>query len=224
MPSHYTQNQDGGKAGVYKIRDYSMVLGRLRRSKLVEVEEIPWITFAVVEKLSQSYVSGRWEPCKHEHFAEEKVEELIGNLPRKLVDSLLPFQVDGLRFGLRRGGRCLIADEMGLGKTLQVMMMIFGIVKEFLIVLLSESLILFCQAIAIAGCFMSEGSVLVVCPAVLRYSWAEELERWLPFCLLSDIHLGKSLYFIAYPLLNFCILHLLSMLVDLATPLISTLV
>ncbi|WZZ37922.1 hypothetical protein YC2023_034181 [Brassica napus] len=163
IPSHYTQNQDGGKAGVYKIRDYSMVLGRLRRSKLVEVEEIPWITFAVVEKLSQSYVSGRWEPCKHEHFTEEKVEELIGNLPRRLVDSLLPFQVDGLRFGLRRGGRCLIADEMGLGKTL--------------------------QAIAIAGCFMNEGSILVVCPAVLRYSWAEELERWLPFCLPSDIHL-----------------------------------
>ncbi|KAF2582149.1 hypothetical protein F2Q68_00000223 [Brassica cretica] len=101
MPSHYTQNQDGGKAGVYKIRDYSMVLGRLRRSKLVEVEEIPWITFAVVEKLSQSYVSGRWEPCKHEHFTEEKVEEMIGNLPRRLVDSLLPFQVDGLRFGAR---------------------------------------------------------------------------------------------------------------------------
>ncbi|KAL0784093.1 hypothetical protein Bca101_000338 [Brassica carinata] len=163
MPSHYTQNQDGGKAGVYKIRDYSMVLGSLRRSKLVEVEEIPWITFAVVEKLSQSYVSGKWEPCKHEHFTEEKVEEMIGNLPRRLVDSLLPFQVDGLRFGLRRGGRCLIADEMGLGKTL--------------------------QAIAIAGCFMNEGSILVVCPAVLRYSWAEELERWLPFCLPSDIHL-----------------------------------
>lgn len=35
-----------------------------------------------------------------------------------------------------------------------------------------------------------EGSILVVCPAVLRFSWAEELERWLPFCLPSDIHLG----------------------------------
>ncbi|KAJ4908684.1 DNA annealing helicase and endonuclease ZRANB3 [Raphanus sativus] len=163
MPSHYTQNQDGGKAGVYKIRDYSTVLGSLRRSKTVEVEEIPWITFAVVEKLSRSFVSGRWEPCTHEHFSEEKVEEMIRNLPRKLVDSLLPFQLDGLRFGLRRGGRCLIADEMGLGKTL--------------------------QAISIAGCFMNEGSILVVCPAVLRYSWAEELERWLPFCLPSDIHL-----------------------------------
>ncbi|CAN8298649.1 unnamed protein product [Cochlearia groenlandica] len=163
IPSHYTQNHDGGKAGVYKIRDYSMVLGCLRRSKMVDVEEIPWTTFAVVEKLSKSYISGRWEPCKPEHFTEEKVEELIDKLPRKLVDTLLPFQHDGLRFGLRRGGRCLIADEMGLGKTL--------------------------QAIAIAGCFISEGSILVVCPAVLRYSWAEELERWLPFCLPSDIHL-----------------------------------
>ncbi|XP_042035654.1 DNA annealing helicase and endonuclease ZRANB3 isoform X3 [Salvia splendens] len=45
------------------------------------------------------------------------------------------------------------------------------------------------QAIAIAACFRKEGSILVVCPAILRYSWAEELERWFPFCLPSDIHL-----------------------------------
>ncbi|CAN1247690.1 DNA annealing helicase and endonuclease ZRANB3, partial [Linum perenne] len=47
-------------------------------------------------------------------------DEAIAKLPKKLLDVLLPFQVDGLRFGLQRGGRCLIADEMGLGKTLQV--------------------------------------------------------------------------------------------------------
>ncbi|XP_010452747.1 PREDICTED: DNA annealing helicase and endonuclease ZRANB3-like [Camelina sativa] len=163
IPSHYTQNQDGGKAGIYKIREYSMVSGCLKRSKRVEVEVIPWKTLAVVEKLSQSFFSGKWQPCIPEHFTEEKVEELIETLPRKLVNALLPFQLDGLRFGLRRGGRCLIADEMGLGKTL--------------------------QAIAIAGCFINEGSILVVCPAVLRFSWAEELERWLPFCLPSDVHL-----------------------------------
>ncbi|KAK4841748.1 hypothetical protein QYF36_009801 [Acer negundo] len=72
-------------------------------------------------------------------------------------------ELEGVRFAMRRGGRCLIADEMGLGKTL--------------------------QAIAIAGCFMHEGSILVVCPAILRFSWAEELERWLPCCLPADIHL-----------------------------------
>lgn len=115
---------------MYKIRDYSRVSGCLKRSKIVQVDEIPWITFSVIEKLSHSFISGKWEPCKPEHFTEDKVEELIESLPRKLVNSLLPFQLDGLRFGLRRGGRCLIADEMGLGKTLQVI--IFGIVKKVL--------------------------------------------------------------------------------------------
>ncbi|KAJ6291812.1 hypothetical protein OIU76_023823 [Salix suchowensis] len=103
------------------------------------------------------------ETMMPEHFTDEKVDEFIRMLPRKLLDALLPFQLDGLRFGLRRGGRCLIADEMGLGKTL--------------------------QAIAIAGCFINEGPILVVCPAILRFSWAEELERWMPFCLPSEIHL-----------------------------------
>ena len=53
------------------------------------------------------------------------------------------------------------------------------------------------QAIAIASCFMNEGPILVVCPAILRFSWAEELERWLPFCLPADIHLGNTSFFYA---------------------------
>ncbi|GAV68280.1 SNF2_N domain-containing protein/Helicase_C domain-containing protein/HNH domain-containing protein [Cephalotus follicularis] len=163
MPSHYTQNLGGGKACVYKIKEYDAIFNCLKNTKGIEVEGVPWITFNVMEKLSHSFVAGRWMPCRPEHLSDEQIDELIGNLPRTLVDALLPFQLDGLRFGLQRGGRCLIADEMGLGKTL--------------------------QAIAIAGCFISEGSILVVCPAILRFSWAEELERWLPSCLPSDIHL-----------------------------------
>ena len=34
-------------------------------------------------------------------------------LPPKFADMLLPFQLDGLRFVIRHGGRALIADEMG---------------------------------------------------------------------------------------------------------------
>ncbi|KAM1081096.1 hypothetical protein EV1_015507 [Malus domestica] len=163
MPSHYTQNHGGGKAGVYKLSDYSAVLKCLRSSKSIDTEEIPWGTLNVVERLSHSFVAGKWIPCRPEHLSDEMVDEFVGKLPKKLLDALLPFQHEGVRFGLQRGGRCLIADEMGLGKTL--------------------------QAIAIASCFMHEGSILVVCPAILRYSWAEELERWLPFCLPADIHL-----------------------------------
>jgi hypothetical protein len=120
MPSHYTQNHGGGKACVYKLSDYTSVLRCLKSWKSVEVEEIPWGTFNVVERLSHSFISGRWLPCRPEHLSDEKVDELITKLPRTLLDTLLPFQHEGVRFALRRGGRCLIADEMGLGKTLQV--------------------------------------------------------------------------------------------------------
>ncbi|KAL1531695.1 DNA helicase [Salvia divinorum] len=161
--SHYTQNTGGGRGCVYRLYDYHSVVKSLKSRKDIECEEIPWCTFNVVEKFSHSFISGRWTPCRPEHFPDEKVDKLISELPKSFLNALLPFQVDGVRFGLRRGGRCLIADEMGLGKTL--------------------------QAIAIAACFRKEGSILVVCPAILRYSWAEELERWFPFCLPSDIHL-----------------------------------
>ncbi|KAG4155167.1 hypothetical protein ERO13_D03G095500v2 [Gossypium hirsutum] len=163
MHSHYTQDSGGRKACVYKLRDYGSVLSCLRKSKDIEIKEIPHLTLRVVETFSHCFVAGQWRPCRPEHLSDEDVDELITKLPETLLNSLLPFQLEGIKFGLRRGGRCLIADEMGLGKTV--------------------------QAIAIAGCFINEGSILVVCPAVLRYSWAEELERWLPFCLPSDIHL-----------------------------------
>ncbi|XP_038680084.1 DNA annealing helicase and endonuclease ZRANB3 isoform X2 [Tripterygium wilfordii] len=163
VPSHYTQNHIGGKACVYKLRDYDAVLNYLKNYKGLQIDAVPFQTLNVVERLSHSFILQRWEPCRPEHLHDEKVNELMEKLPKKLLATLLPFQLDGLRFGLRRGGRCLIADEMGLGKTL--------------------------QAIAIAGCFINEGPILVVCPAILRFSWAEELERWLPFCLPSEIHL-----------------------------------
>lgn len=162
LPSHYTQNQVGGEACVFKLTDYDAVVKSLKMEH-IDYKDIPYVTRRAVSILSRPYVEGRWEPCRPEHLSDEKVDELMGKLPKFLSEVLLPFQVEGVKFGLRRGGRCLVADEMGLGKTL--------------------------QAIAIASCFMNEGPILVVCPAILRYTWAEELEHWLPSCLPSDIHL-----------------------------------
>ncbi|XP_071701949.1 uncharacterized protein [Rutidosis leptorrhynchoides] len=163
IPTHYTQNRHvRGEACVYNLKDYDAVVKLLKLGR-IEYEDIPYVTRRAITVLSCPYVEGRWEPCRPEHLSDEKVGELMGRIPKSLLDVLLPFQVEGVKFGLRRGGRCLIADEMGLGKTL--------------------------QAIAIANCFMNEGPILIVCPAILRYTWAEELERWLPSCLPSDIHL-----------------------------------
>ncbi|CAI9111969.1 OLC1v1012325C1 [Oldenlandia corymbosa var. corymbosa] len=166
LPSHFTQNIEGGKASVFKLWQYVSILRSLKSCEGIDCKEIPWGTFKVIETMAESYGSGKWKPCRPEFLPDEMVDELISDLPQKLIDALLPFQLEGIRFGIRRGGRCLIADEMGLGKTI--------------------------QAIAIAGCFRDEGSVLIICPAILRYSWAEELERWFPFCVPSDIHLVFS--------------------------------
>lgn len=57
--------------------------------------------------------AGRLEP-------REACEVLLYTLPAGLRETLLPFQRDGVLYGLRRRGRCLIADEMGTGKVLLV--------------------------------------------------------------------------------------------------------
>ena len=57
-------------------------------------------------------------------------------------------------------------------------------------------------AIAIACCLKDEGPLLIVCPALLRYTWAEELERWDPSFLPKDIHLGADSEF-HYSRVNF---------------------
>jgi hypothetical protein len=62
-----------------------------------------------------------WRPLRTGHIGDDEVDALMEQgLPRGLRRALLPFQWEGVRYGLRRGGRCLIADEMGVGKTIQV--------------------------------------------------------------------------------------------------------
>ena len=46
-------------------------------------------------------------------LSDDQVDERLDRLPRTLRDALYPFQLDGVRYGLARGGRCLIADQMG---------------------------------------------------------------------------------------------------------------
>ncbi|KAJ1291737.1 hypothetical protein BS78_02G339000 [Paspalum vaginatum] len=148
-----SQSQSGHLRPVFKLVDYDMVLKCLKKLPGAVVQGIPKETRNTFQN-----------KLPHPNWASDKeIDELLKKLPQQLKDALLPFQLDGVRFGLRRCGRCLIADEMGLGKTL--------------------------QAIAIACCFKDKGSILIVCPAVLRYTWAEELERWDPSFMPKDIHL-----------------------------------
>ncbi|TVU38101.1 hypothetical protein EJB05_11454 [Eragrostis curvula] len=150
-----SQSQSSHLRPVFKLVDYDDVLKCLKRLPGAVVQGIPYSTRNVIQNVHTKAIQN-WA-------SDNDIDDLLKKLPPQLQDALLPFQLEGVRFGLKRNGHCLIADEMGLGKTL--------------------------QAIAIACCFKDKGSILVVCPAVLRYTWAEELERWDPSFMPKDIHL-----------------------------------
>jgi SWI/SNF-related matrix-associated actin-dependent regulator 1 of chromatin subfamily A len=73
---------------------------------------------------------------------DEEIERRIGD---KLWSTLMPFQRDGVRFGVSRDGCVLIGDEMGLGKTF--------------------------QGLSIASYYSHDWPLLIVCPSSLRHNW-----------------------------------------------------
>ncbi|KAI4799347.1 hypothetical protein KUCAC02_016979, partial [Chaenocephalus aceratus] len=97
---------------------------------------------------------------------ETRWSQQLSGLPPKLLQRLMPFQLEGVEFALSKNGRCMIADEMGLGKTV--------------------------QAIAVACAYRKEWPLLVVVPSSLKYPWIEELERWIPELQPGDINLVEN--------------------------------
>lgn len=66
-------------------------------------------------------------------------------------------------FGVHKFGRLLLGDEMGVGKTV--------------------------QAIAIQYWYRNDWPLLIVCPSSLKYTWRDELLRWVPMLGHADIQL-----------------------------------
>lgn len=78
------------------------------------------------------------------------VKEFQVSIPYR--DQLRPYQVAGVEF-LVSHKRALLGDDMGTGKTLQ----------------------------ALTACEAAHAErTLVICPASVKYHWAEEIERWFP--------------------------------------------
>ena len=80
-----------------------------------------------------------------------------------MKSKLYDFQKQGIEFGIKNNGRCLIADEMGVGKTI--------------------------QAISIAKIYEEDWPFLIVTPSSLRYNWRDEIRRWLDDVMEHDIQL-----------------------------------
>ncbi|KAM0735204.1 SWI/SNF-related matrix-associated actin-dependent regulator of chromatin subfamily A-like protein 1 [Formica fusca] len=86
----------------------------------------------------------------------------LTKIDKKLTDSLMPFQQDGICFGISKGGRCMIADDMGLGKTI--------------------------QALGIAHYFQESWPLLIVVPSSVRYQWSEAIYQFLPSIPMHYVH------------------------------------
>lgn len=79
---------------------------------------------------------------------------------------MFPYQREGVEQVVKKyNGRALIGDEMGLGKTL--------------------------QAISVYK-YYNHKKLLIVCPAYLRYTWKNELEKWIPGTACTVICTGKD--------------------------------
>lgn len=79
----------------------------------------------------------------------------------KLVEKLLPFQKEGVIFGISKHGRVMIGDEMGLGKTY--------------------------QALAIADFYREDWPLFICTTASTRDSWAKHVQELLPSVLVHNI-------------------------------------
>ncbi|CAL1268362.1 unnamed protein product [Larinioides sclopetarius] len=90
----------------------------------------------------------------------------LSTLDPIMLQSLLPFQKDGVKFGIQNEGRVLIADDMGLGKTI--------------------------QAIAIANYYSNDWPLLIVTPSSVRYSWEQSFHTWLPSLEKHEISVINS--------------------------------
>ncbi|XP_076382989.1 SWI/SNF-related matrix-associated actin-dependent regulator of chromatin subfamily A-like protein 1 isoform X3 [Megalopta genalis] len=67
----------------------------------------------------------------------------LSKIDAHLLSQLMPFQREGICYGISKNGRCLIADDMGLGKTI--------------------------QALGIAHYFRTDWPLLIVVPSSVRY-------------------------------------------------------
>lgn len=88
------------------------------------------------------------------------------NIDSKLLESLFPFQREGVMYGISRGGRFLLGDDMGLGKTR--------------------------QALAVAAYYRDEWPLLIVTTAATRDMWSDQVFDLLPSVNCSQVVVIRS--------------------------------
>ncbi|KAH1016447.1 hypothetical protein HUJ04_007664 [Dendroctonus ponderosae] len=130
----------------FSVKDYKEVLTKLNllSSANVLVEAMPNFVLTCVT-----------EPDDSEADLD------TSQMDPTLIQTLLPFQYEGLKFGVQRKGRCLIADDMGLGKTF--------------------------QALAIMNYYRKDWPLLIVTTASMKNVWEGTIMKYIPSVSIMQV-------------------------------------
>ncbi|XP_076227917.1 SWI/SNF-related matrix-associated actin-dependent regulator of chromatin subfamily A-like protein 1 [Nomia melanderi] len=137
------------KAWSFNIKDYEDLMKKLITFKSdIQIAGLPKKVLQVFRKNNNS---------------DRSVENIdLSRIDSHLLNQLMPFQREGICYGISKGGCCLIADDMGLGKTV--------------------------QALGIAHYFKDDWPLLIVTPSSVRYQWAEAISTFLPSVPTHYVH------------------------------------
>ncbi|VEN34263.1 unnamed protein product [Callosobruchus maculatus] len=128
----------------FSISDYNLLM-----SKLQTLE--PKIT---LEKLPPFILKIILPPKRQVEIDFEHIDPVLSS-------SLMSFQVEGVRFGIEKDGRCFIADDMGLGKTF--------------------------TALAIASYYRNDWPLLIVTTASMKTVWEETITEYMPTISIMQV-------------------------------------
>ncbi|CAH8493908.1 unnamed protein product [Heterobilharzia americana] len=136
----------------FDLSDYNDFVKKVNAIDELHLEGLPYAVLKIFRsKLSSKQAVNSVQD--HDIYSEIDHSMLKDRIPDDLLATLFPFQKDGVCLALKRSGRVLLADDMGLGKTI--------------------------QSLAIASAYYSEWPLLIIAPSSVRFSWRDQIIRWL---------------------------------------------
>ena len=131
----------------FELKDYDELVNKIN-SKLKGLVSLVPLSRIVRETFKDKIAN------KEINEPEMDVEYLRANIDLNISKSILPFQLESIRFAIKQEGRILLADDMGLGKTI--------------------------QSLAIASYYRKEWPMFVIVPSSVKFMWKESAIRWVP--------------------------------------------
>ena len=149
--------EDEMKLWLAPFQNYETIKESLNKfSSDYNIIKIPGFTLNLIKKTNYTQLEISEDDESKEiidYSSDDKNNKHIEMLPKHLLNSLYPFQKEGINFGIKHHCRFLLADEMGVGKTI--------------------------QAISLTYLYKENWPVLICCPGSMKYSWKAELIKWL---------------------------------------------